>query len=467
MCLKTTMGPLLLVASGLAGAASGPPPLDLNDVSWLWPVPQTAKDVHALISMDDLLDASGQPVWSDKQFAQTVAVANSDKTLVKGKIRRGGSDRVFSEQIGFDDSFGSDKGLWRIAAMRADPSAPGADPAVRKALGGKPQLRLVVQPVTIDGRGQVEVHDVALHLVYSFLTKSDDGKPVQDEARFQTIVDDLVALKLMSADQGVVTDGPLGVHPGLDADVPGLRKAVGDFLSRHLSATRLDNIGMMGLPKGAPEPWIFLPLTVGEDGVDVLKLGPLTASAQMLSAKERPMFVAPVLPVDNLQPPNPVPALLLKPHQRRGVATAALFQETLPDLDAPAQTGIDQNQAPLFDPPIRNRDIPDLIANPRRSTVFNADCVSCHTETQLRLEHQLKPDGKGMGVEMAAIDPAAIAANPWNVRNFGWFPDFFPPRETFPSVTQRTANETLEVVRFIDEHYRADRRSAQASTAGR
>lgn len=469
MMMKTTMAAALLVAANLAIAASAPPKLDLNDVSWLWPVPETAQDVDALISMAKLMDASGAPVWSDEQFEQIVAVADSKSTFIKAEVRRGGSDQEFREQIGFDRSFASDKGLWRIAAMRADPSAPGADPAIRKAHGWSPQLRLIVQPVTVRGR-EVEVHDVALHLVYAFFTKSAAGKPIQDEARFQAIVDDLVALKRLSADAGVDTDGPLNVHPGLDADVPGLREAVAAFLSKHLSAARLSSVGMMGLPPRAPEPWIFLPLGVGQDGVvDVFRLGPEPAPAQMLSAKTglNNMFVAPELPADNLRPPQQKPAA---PLERRGVATAALFQEPVPDLDASAQTGVDRDRKPVFDPPIRNRDIPDLIADPRRSTVFNTDCVSCHTETQLRLKHGLKPDGKGPDVEMAPIAPSAIAANGWNVRNFGWFPDFLnreKRNKPFPSVTQRTANETLEVVRFIEAHYRANGHDPQKTAAAR
>ncbi len=54
------------------------------------------------------------------------------------------------------------------------------------------------------------------------------------------------------------------------------------------------------------------------------------------------------------------------------------------------------------------------------------------------------------------IDPEVLPQHDWNVRNLGWFPPsrFIGGGPTVPTVTQRTANETAEVVQFIQEHYR-------------
>src|SRR6185312_2892105 len=102
------------------------------------------------------------------------------------------------------------------------------------------QLRIVLQPVTVS-EGRVEVHDVAVHLVYSFLQAGADGQGEQpDRAHFRRLVRDLDDLKEFVEDAGTSTNGvALGVHPGLASDVPQLRQKVAEFLSRHLHASRL------------------------------------------------------------------------------------------------------------------------------------------------------------------------------------------------------------------------------------
>jgi hypothetical protein len=57
--------------------------------------------------------------------------------------------------------------------------------------------------------------------------------------------------------------------------------------------------------------------------------------------------------------------------------------------------------------------------------------------------------------------PPPIAADvlpkdDWNVRNFGWFQPsaFIGGGPTVATVTQRTANETADVVEFIERHFR-------------
>src|SRR5262249_41199075 len=47
-----------------ATATPTPAPLDVNDISFLWPVPQTKADVDALISLDD--QAADGKLFSDE-----------------------------------------------------------------------------------------------------------------------------------------------------------------------------------------------------------------------------------------------------------------------------------------------------------------------------------------------------------------------------------------------------------------
>ena len=115
--------------------------------------------------------------------------------------------------------------------------------------------------------------------------------------------------------------------------------------------------------------------------------------------------------------PKPLPVA-----GRRGETTADL-------LDGPALSNA------------KTKSILDLIADPARSHFFNTDCVSCHTETRLRMD-------KLHVVSIAGIDQSVLPNGPWDVRNFGWA----PPGKAAPAgtVAERTATETAAVVKFIN-----------------
>jgi hypothetical protein len=51
------------------------------------------------------------------------------------------------------------------------------------------------------------------------------------------------------------------------------------------------------------------------------------------------------------------------------------------------------------------------------------------------------------------LDDAVYQTQKWNVRNIGWFPDTFGTGETSATISQRTANETAEVVVFVNQEY--------------
>ena len=249
---------LLLVFVGTTSMAR-PPKLDLNDVTWLWPVPQNTNDVSTLISIGSLNSEDGRPVWTDEQFQDVLLAADSDAAKVGGnRIRLPTSVR--------------DKQVWRIAAFRVDPTAPGGHQIIRQMFGEKPQLRMTLQPVTVVN-GRVEVHDITIHLVYNFVTGAEgEAVDLPDRDRFRRIVNDLDGMKKLVLDAGIETNGkPLSVHPGLAADVPGLREQVTKFLSRNLRAEDLGAMAVMGLD--GPEPWIFLALGKSADGGG--RFGPL------------------------------------------------------------------------------------------------------------------------------------------------------------------------------------------------
>lgn len=416
--------------------------LDLNDVSWLWPVPKTDGDLSRIIALDDLKSADGQDVWGDSQFQDLLKAIDTGLTEVNG------------DEVEFQDEIRK-KLVWRIAGMRVDPSAPGANDEVRKVFGAKTQIRLIVQPVTQDGSGVVEVHDVAVHLVYSWTKGKDQaGRHKSDDDKFKEILSDLDALKKTCETNGASTTGkPLGVHPGLLANVTGLDSQIKGFLQKHLSSKQLDSMALMGIQ--TPEPWIFLALSRLPDGrFGKIPIPIPAAEPQMIDFRGG----ATVRPTPIVNNRSPVTGPIVPTEERRGVATDVLFKRGL-DLDAFAKIGTDAAGNDVLDTEVRNRDISDVVANPLSSHFFNTDCVSCHSETRRRMrlglaqgDFAFKPDGKAP--EIAAD---AHPKDDWNVRNFGWFPPhfFIGGGPTVATATQRTANETAEVLEFIEKNFRS------------
>jgi hypothetical protein len=295
------------------------------------------------------------------------------------------------------------------------------------------------------------VLDFAGHLIFDFVVANKDDpaqpgcspRPKPDLVAFKSIVADLAALrtKLVTGQLGankVATFGvPLGVHPGLkDATTAiGVRQAMKSFLETHISGQRLDAMAIVGVPAGAPAPWIFLSilrvppgvLTTLPNGLIVPVAGP-ALDGQQLAQMLNPggsMQVAPIPHTNNRNSITcknaAISSTSLPIVARSGSSTAELFASPQPAAD-------------------KTKDILDLIADPMRSHFFNTDCVSCHTETRRAMDLlQIK--------DISGIDSAVLPKRDYTVRNFGWS----PPIDGLQAVaTKRTAAETAAVVAFIN-----------------
>ena len=157
---------------------------------------------------------------------------------------------------------------------------------------------------------------------------------------------------------------------------------------------------------------------------------------------------------------NPITNQPIDPMAKRGVSTAALFTVPAPDLTAQATTAVNADSSLVADQTLRNADIADYVANPVNCHFFNTDCVSCHTETRRRMRLGL-PLSKTAYLKDGAPPQIAgdvLPKDDWNVRNFGWFPPsvFIGGGPTVATATQRTANETADVVEFIERHFRGE-----------
>ncbi len=474
MSLRTGVGLLLgtLLAAAGIGLAVAPRPeggfqraeanqapkprFDVNDVSFLFPMPASADDVKGLISADDVLSDGGPVPWPPGAFQNMLDAIQSNAGAITF------SDGV--SRVGLKPGFDS-RTNWKVAGIRVDPSAPGGSDEIVAKFGETPQIRLIVQPVTVADNGKVTVHDFAAHLVYSFTTGAEQTGPgflpraIPDRDKFRAILDDLAKLKGNLKTAGIDTQGmPLGVHPGLkrDAALTDFAAQLKAFLGKHLIDTKLGGMAFLGTPVDAPEPWIFGGLQRTPDGKYVPAPSSSLSGASSQGVNVLGGTSGEVVPVPLSTNRNPITNNLALPlAQRRGVATAALFAKLdMTALDAPAVIGQDGDGNPVVDQgqdgPLRNRDIPDFVANPRATHFFSGDCVSCHTESRRRKVFLLpdsplryiRPDG------ISGVDPNVLPAEDYNVRNFGWF-----QRIGGPTVTLRAANETASVVDFINRVY--------------
>ena len=113
---KLTLG--LLLGTSLFGCAAPEvaAPLDVNDVSFLWPVPKSADDAKTLISADDLLaDGGAGPVWRKDFFDRVIADAK------KAKVKFPGGE----SSVQLADAAIEKAHTWKVAGIRFNPSQLG------------------------------------------------------------------------------------------------------------------------------------------------------------------------------------------------------------------------------------------------------------------------------------------------------------------------------------------------------
>lgn len=433
LCLVATLLATRVTAQELSQQVE----LHPNDVSILYPLPESIDEFSGLISIAGLTsELDDSPVFPEADFTTILTIAQE-----KGRVDRRGID-FHPSNLSID--------AWKIAGVRFDPAAPGASAEVAQAFGSIPQIRLVVQPVTLFG-GQIRVHDVALHVIYSYPIPptAEQPLPQADSAKVNAMISDLLAMRAVCEDEGGDTSGALSVHPCLQEPMSDFHVEVVGFLRKYLHAARFQVGAIMGLNNGAFEPWIFVALQRNSQngefaafpspGLDAVSRAP---TAQMVSFIDFPR----VQPVPSTTNTLDITANLEIPiSERRGVSTAPLFESV--NMDDFALIGQDAQGSPVLSDTLRNTDIVDWIAHPARAHFFNTDCVSCHSETTLRESRRIPPSEFAFVPEHAdmTVDPAMLHANQWNVRNFGWFVDpRFGTKHT--TITMRTANETFEVV---------------------
>ena len=411
---------------------------DVNDVSFLYPIPKTSDDVDALISMDDKtgLGNAADGIWPEDLFKQVIAQAKKTK----------------AGQFGIDmPGEIEDVSVWRVAGIRVNPASLGGHEDILELVPEIPGVRLVVQPVTISD-GEVKIHDVAAHVVFNYILPAPEGDPKKfrpDRETFKGIVKDLEEIKELCESNQVSTSGVLNIHPGFTNKVPGFEKAVSDFVAKHCRRSNLQVVSFMGL-SGGVEPWVFFSMIRPPGGpFSVRHIG---------GFKEDPdkKVTGQMINFRSNRNGDVVPAPTADASTKKGVSMALLFND------------FDQSESQLAKPvfpgtadprlkPLQLRHVPDLIANPSMQNTVTTDCVSCHTETTKRFDLMLPESPLGIRYKLpdgiSGVETSLLPRDKWNVRNFGWGLNFFAGGEFVPTVTVRTANESAESADFINRVY--------------
>lgn len=92
--------------------------LNVNDISFLWPVPASRQDADRLIAADEKVRESPSAIWPREVFDQVIATAQT----VEVTASSGATFRISFEE--HKDAFEKPQN-WKIAAIRIDASAPG------------------------------------------------------------------------------------------------------------------------------------------------------------------------------------------------------------------------------------------------------------------------------------------------------------------------------------------------------
>ncbi|MCA2959365.1 MAG: hypothetical protein IOD12_03875, partial [Silvanigrellales bacterium] len=274
--------------------------LDVNDVSFLFPLPKNVSQIDSLFPLT--FSTRSGPLVEKALFQDIVQKADYKSDVTGTRLRSGvvfsgrrrelrqnfvgprGTQSFSPGPFSFDDM-----AKWRIVGFRFDPCSPRIDAdRMQKDLVVLPssfegndfcstQIRLIAQPLLTVGedfmsetdvgmpgvamqpsdadKEKMQAGDYALHLVYEV-----------GQNKAKEIASSLLEIK--SACGGLSEGLPLGVHPCLrSASIQKTRKdalmqSIGDILKNH--ATNLAAVAVMGTEL-SQEPWVFYVGAISKD----------------------------------------------------------------------------------------------------------------------------------------------------------------------------------------------------------
>lgn len=296
-------------------------------------------------------------------------------------------------------------GLLRVVSARFDPCFPGMGEACQN------QIRLVMQPVTLDPNGEhLIANDAAVHLFYSVTRE-------ELEAALRHVVE---LRRASGIEDGT---GPLGVHPALLAEgIEGkFARGFRDALLTYAGEENLVRVTFMAL-EGASDEWRFGGFDVVDGALVPLAISGLTSHDQSFINADRSgvsFDQASVSP------------------ESTNADDFSIF--LFPDK-ASAATAAERDAA--FAALLR-------VENPTRHTPNTIDCVSCHiapgTRSHVEQTYAMTAAGSAeVFLSAAGSEPAGRTSfGTHNLRAFGIF-------GSEPAISQRAVNETEAVVDYVN-----------------
>ncbi len=418
---KSTYGESEIAAFRGSGETATPG-LDVNDVSLMFPIPDTTEQV-SLLPGGDFTNLAGKPIFSKEFFDQLLGFHRYDKTEGSDTFKlNSGSDfkgRAFQKSDFPDEEVlvktTPDTGPynrfrdWKITALRYDPcardeahsplgkSAPDSIPSAFDPSRCLPQLRAILQPFSL--RTKEEMHnlalsdqqhpdlerpvvaDFAIHLIFSL-----------SDAQSRTLYGELLSFKKECGD--LTSSMPLQVQPCLLKE-----KMDGAFAGRRFqtvlgmlktNATKLSALAMMSTGNGR-DPWIFLNAAVVAEKLVHLRIKAVTKKPELVKRNSKGVMLEPFgngyFQMLNLRdlgggadaregrqvPVSPVPLA--------GQANETFTEEfkiALASNGEGSDNSENLDKLLQFDVNKINR-----IENPLLNDFFSTDCASCHGASNL------------------------------------------------------------------------------------
>lgn len=385
--------------------ASGAIPAQMNDVSILFPLPQSAADVDRLLAPSAAGDEGA--LLPSALYASIGPITGTTQTDDGGVLQE----------------FAAYSAL-RVVAMRIDPCFASLAPDPH-GIGCTAQLRLVFQEVTWQTGSGAFAFDSALHAFYEL-----------SRGEFLALAQALVGLR--AANAGNDAPGPLAPHPII------ARQGLGGAMSKGVEALILQYAGEKNLARLAQlstinneleEIWNMSAFDVADGGATPSPIATLAdggAFVEGLGGGVRPS-------------PDGGASILFVTF---GPTTTPSNDFSALDDGTPQSLATSDVQA-AFDALVR-------VENPKDNSPNTVDCASCHVATPTEKLNLLplfslddttsplafQPDGKSVTqAEMAAT--FISAESQFNIHAFSYFGQS-------AGISQRTVNETAAIVEYLN-----------------
>lgn len=387
-------------------------PLDVNDVSYMWPPALFKSDATKLLPLAQLVPAG--------VFQEIIGFSQGEKL----------QDQTLPTPVKMPVSVAEIEN-WYIVSMRIDPCAPGGRSSVPGLEACLQEIRFVAQPFSYDGVW--EYYDFAFHIIFQI----SEGSP-QESVLFKELLTKLVELKIQNQAYGIETNGvPLKIHPGFKRAA--FRNELHANLLTLLKKYKLRKITFSGA-ETEEGPWVFFQGLILKQHYQLEPDPTLRHQAFGEITPELPGKGGSI---------NPLPSnknFLFPLDRGFGPSIAELFYNGPIDLNGPAHLP-DSTESRMF----KLKDIVAAAENPLIADRTNTDCFSCHTAMSrgmlLGLAEKQNPFKYAAPNDHVTLKPLYLNETMTNFRVFGWF-------GSRPMISNRAIHESAQVADMIEKLFR-------------